>query len=161
MAKQLPSKPEVLVAEVIVAKVNRRDPVTNLTGPEEVYCLQVVRTGNCSAAFRLAFPDHPCVQSREAELAKLGTYLQHLNKDPRIKKRLAELREVVRTYTGISLFDHVATLQELREGAVGAQQFGPAVAAEVHRGKVSGLYVEKVEHSGVVNIVASTFDEGL
>ena len=159
MAKQLPPKPEVLTAEVV--EVNRRDPVTNLTGPEEVYCLQVVRTGNCSAAFRLAFPDHVCLETREKEKAKLGAYLQRLNKDPRIKARLEQLREVVRTYTGISLFDHVATLQELRVGAVGAQQFGPAVAAEVSRGKVSGLYVEKVEHSGVVNIVASTFDEGL
>ncbi len=55
----------------------------------------------------------------------------------------------------LTLADHLAKLNELRDLASGANQLSAAVSAEVSRGKAAGLYVEKRQHSGeiVVRVV--------
>ena len=45
---------------------------------------------------------------------------------------------------------HLADLHDLREGAREDGNWGAAVKAEHLRGLVSGLYVQKLEHSGTV-----------
>lgn len=56
---------------------------------------------------------------------------------------------------GLTLQAHLDRLNELATKAAGAQQYGPAVNAEVHRGKAVGLYVEqqKVTHAGTVRVL--------
>lgn len=135
-----------------------RDPMTNTTMPEEQFCVEVIRTGNLSEAYRRVFPDKV---ARMKNPDKAGYYAQLLAHEPRIQARLEAMRAVARETLGITLHDHLESLKDLRDGAKAANQFGPAVAAEVGRGKVSGLYVEKVEHSGDVHIIASAFDERL
>jgi phage terminase small subunit len=49
---------------------------------------------------------------------------------------------------GITLDSHLETLASLRDGAKSAEQYAAAITAETTRGKVAGLYVDKVEHSG-------------
>lgn len=134
-----------------------RDPMTDTTFPEECFCVEIIKTGNLTEAYRRTFPE----KAIKIRPHLVGQYAQTLANQPRMQARLAAMRDQARETLGISLQEHLASLKDLREGARLAVQFGPAVAAEVNRGKVSGLYVDKVEHSGVVNIVASTFDEGL
>lgn len=47
----------------------------------------------------------------------------------------------------LTLEAHLATLNSLRDQAAAAEQFAPAVSAEVSRGKAAGLYVDRKEHS--------------
>ncbi len=75
---------------------------------------------------------------------------------------------------GISLADHLEELKDIREGAKEAGQWSAATSAEMARGKVSGLYVEKKEveqdiritwgddkndEEGVAETIAETADE--
>lgn len=64
---------------------------------------------------------------------------------PQVKAFVAELRKEVTRQIGVSLEDHLAKLAELRDRADGASKFGPAVNAEVARGKACGLYIERTE----------------
>lgn len=60
---------------------------------------------------------------------------------------IERLRQPVIEAAQITLASHLASLAELRDKAIEAEQFGPAVTAEVSRGKASGLYIEKREHT--------------
>ena len=57
--------------------------------------------------------------------------------------RLAELRKPVVAAVQMTLETHLNDLLSLRDKATTAGQLGPAVTAEVHRGKAAGLYVER------------------
>lgn len=50
----------------------------------------------------------------------------------------------------ITLKEHLERLKELADAALADGKYAAAVTAEIARGKVSNLYVEKVEHSGQV-----------
>ena len=60
-----------------------------------------------------------------------------------IASRLAELRKPVVKAVQVTLEGHLRDLKALRDTAEEAGQFGAAISAEVHRGKASGLYVER------------------
>lgn len=66
-----------------------------------------------------------------------------------IRGRLEELKskvsEKLAKSTAFTLEDHLRNLELLRDGAVEAKQFGPAVTAETNRGKLMNFYVEKVK----------------
>lgn len=112
------------------------DPETGLTPKQEAFCLELVRTGNASEAYRKAYnagkmkPE--TVTRRASELANSG----------KVAARLGSLRSEVRRTNGISLSDHLTVLQELRQEARAVGQLAAAITAEVSRGKVSGLYNE-------------------
>lgn len=71
-----------------------------------------------------------------------------LLRNVQVSQAIAEKQEVVAKQHGITLDSHLETLASLRDGAKSAEQYGAAITAETNRGKVAGLYVEKVEHSG-------------
>lgn len=51
----------------------------------------------------------------------------------------------------ITLKEHLDRLKDLADAALSDGKYAAAVTAEIARGKASGLYVEKVEHSGNMN----------
>ena len=51
----------------------------------------------------------------------------------------------------ITLKEHLERLKDLADAALCDGKYAAAVTAEVARGKASGLYVEKVEHTGNMN----------
>jgi len=116
------------------------DPVTGLSGPEEQFCLALIKTGNGSEAYREAFPN-----SRKWTTETIAEKGSRLKATDRIQARLNTLRSQLRETTGITLEEHLRELRELREMAKDAGQLSAAISAETNRGKVSGLYVEKVE----------------
>ncbi len=58
-----------------------------------------------------------------------------------IAAKLAEASE----RANITLDNHLECLKRLSEKAAAAKQYGPAVSAEVARGKAAGLYIERTE----------------
>lgn len=160
MPKPKPTKMPVNLANPTARKTEflaNKDPLTGLSKQQELFCLEVVKNGVLTTAYELVFPELCAGKDR----MNIGRRACALSKKPEIQKRLGELRQIIREETGISLAEHLNELKNLRDLAKQLKQMGPAVAAETGRGKVSGLYVEKVEHSGVVNIIASPLDEKL
>jgi hypothetical protein len=111
------------------------DPETGLTAKMEAFCVELIRNGgNASEAYRKAYnaqnmkPD--TITRRASELQQNG----------RITARLSQLRSDVRKRNILTLEEHMKTLGILRNKAAEAKQYSAAIAAEVARGKVSGLY---------------------
>lgn len=68
--------------------------------------------------------------------------------DANVMLTIEQLRAPVVEAAQITLASHLEALANLRDAARKAEQFGPAVTAEVSRGKASGFYTEKMEHAG-------------
>ncbi len=67
---------------------------------------------------------------------------------PDIQAELAARRAKATAVAGLTLQAHLDRLNELAGQAADSEQFGPAVSAEISRGKASGFYVERREHTG-------------
>lgn len=69
-----------------------------------------------------------------------------LMKSGEISARVEELRRPIVEKAQITLESHLASLEELRDLAKKAGQHSAAIAAEVARGKASGIHIEKTEN---------------
>lgn len=118
------------------------DPETGLSGPEEKFCLALIKSGNGSESYREAFPN-----SKKWGVETVAVKASQLKATDRVQIRLKDLRAQLRETTGITLEEHLRELRELRELAKESGQLSAAISAETNRGKVSGLYVEKVENT--------------
>ena len=117
-----------------------------LTAKKEAFCLAYIETNNASEAYRRAY---------DASKMKDGTVHQTASRllaDVDVTARLEQLRAPVRDRAQITLESHLERLNHLSLMAEQAEQYGAAIKAEESRGKVSGLYVEKIEHSGMQTI---------
>lgn len=116
-----------------------------LTQKQENFCLAIVDGDNQADAYRKAYnaenmkPD--TVYKRASELMDNGE----------VAGRIAELRAPATEKVLLTLEEHLTTLDRLRMKAEASEKFGPAIQAEVARGKAAGLQVEKQQVSG--NIV--------
>ena len=116
--------------------------MADLTPKQESFCLAYLETGSASEAYRQAYDAEgmkpETINKRASELLLNGE----------IAGRLESLRAPVREAAQISLRQHLDDLKRLRDLAEASEKYGPAIQAEVARGKASGLYVEKQEISG-------------
>ena len=62
-----------------------------------------------------------------------------------ICERVAELQAVVAETAVITLASHLRDLKHLRDKACAAGRYSAAISAEIARGRVAGLYVERIE----------------
>ena len=69
-----------------------------------------------------------------------------------MKARLLELRQMAAKKQLITLEQHLQDLLDLRNSAAQDGKWGAAITAEVARGKAGGLHIEKVEHSGGIEM---------
>lgn len=113
-----------------------------LTAKREAFA-QAVASGKTQAdAYRASF---------DAAKMKAETIQQaasRLMADSTVAARVAELRKPVVEAVQVTLEAHLRRLADLSGKAEQEGKYSAAVAAEVARGKASGLYVEKLEHSG-------------
>lgn len=81
---------------------------------------------------------------------------------PEIAAEITRRRAKLAEKAGLTLENHLAALNDLRNAASAAEQFSAAVSAEVSRGKACGLYVDKTEtkHSGAVTVRVRIEREG-
>lgn len=59
----------------------------------------------------------------------------------------------------MTLQGHLDDLKRLRDAAAGAEQFSAAIKAEIARGKAAGLYTDKIDLSGGIEINLSGLSE--
>ena len=117
-----------------------------LTPKQENFCLAYIETGKAPDAYRLAYR----TEKMSAAAIKADAYKTYAM--PKIKARIAELREPATRAAMITLETHLRDLENLRDKAETAEDYGAAIRAEVARGKAAGLYVEKVEVSGKLTL---------
>ena len=110
-----------------------------LTTKQEVFCREYLLTNNASEAYRRAY------NTSKMNEASVNKEAYALLRHPRIAPRIEKVREEVKEDTKITVKDHLDRLKDLSKKAESNGQYGPAITAEISRGKVSGLYVEKVE----------------
>ncbi|MDN7937474.1 terminase small subunit [Burkholderia multivorans] len=113
----------------------------NLTQKQENFCAAYIETGNASEAYRRAY-DVSGMNS-----ASVNRKAKELLDNVKIAARITEMRAPVLERAQLTLEQHLADLKRLRDLAEADGKYGPAVSAEISRGKASGLYVEKIELS--------------
>lgn len=116
----------------------------DLTPKQEAFCLAFIETGNASEAYRSAY--NATRMKPESVHRKAKELVDH----GKVSARLVVLREKLAKAAGMSLEQHLADLKTLRDMAKDEGKYSAAVAAEMARGKVSGFYVERLEHSGEI-----------
>lgn len=109
-----------------------------LTPKQESFCIAYLETSNASEAYRRAFS---CSRSKPETINRMAKELIDL---PKITARLQEMRAPAVKAAQITLEQHLNDLKRLRDLAESAAKFGPAIAAEIARGKAAGLYVENL-----------------
>ncbi len=112
---------------------------TSLTPKQENFCLAYLETGNASEAYRRAY------EAGRMQADTIAKRAHELLGDGKITGRLDELRQPAVEAAQVTLEDHLRQLELLRDKALAAEQFGPAITAETARGKAAGLYVERSE----------------
>ena len=110
-----------------------------MTPKQENFCLAYLETGNASEAYRRAY-DAGRMKAETIHRKAFG-----LLEQGKITARLQELRQPAVEAAQVTLTDHLRQLEDLRDKALEAEQFGPAIMAEINRGKAAGLYVERSE----------------
>lgn len=120
--------------------------MSGLTQKQENFCLAYIETGNASEAYRRAYN----AKGMKPETVNNKAYA--LLKKGGIGARLEELRSPVIKNAQVTLEQHLKDLEELRELAKEDGKYGPAIQAEIARGKASGLYVEHAKIDGDIKI---------
>ena len=75
-----------------------------------------------------------------------------LLRNAKVASAVARAQEKAADKAALTLQAHLDRLEELSLAAEAALQYGAAIKSEELRGKVSGFYVEKVEHSGGIDL---------
>ncbi|MCZ4064114.1 terminase small subunit [Oxalobacter aliiformigenes] len=117
-----------------------------LTQKQENFCLAYIETGNASEAYRRAYNADGMKPETVNRKAK------ELLDNGKITARLEELRKPATESAQITLAQHLSTLEELRELAKEEGKYGPAIQAEIARGKAAGLYVERSHIDGEITV---------
>lgn len=115
-----------------------------LTPKQERFVLAYMETGNASESYRKAYDAKQMTEKSVNETAS------RLLKNVKVAARLEALRAPVLEATQMTLEGHLQRLKELSDEAQENGKFGPAIQAEIARGKVSGFYVERVEMEATV-----------
>lgn len=110
-----------------------------LTIKQERFCLAYIETGNASEAYRSAY------SAKGMSLKTINEAASRLTSNSKVIARLQELRAPAVKAAQITLEQHLADLRRLRDLAEASEKYGPAVTAEMARGKASGLYVDQIE----------------
>lgn len=111
--------------------------LSELTPKQEAFCVAYIKSGNASEAYRLAY------DAANMSESSVNVEASNLIRNPKLAPRLAELRASVAESSNVTLRSHLADLLWLREMAAKDGKYGAAVQAEMARGKVIGLYIER------------------
>lgn len=121
-----------------------------LTAKQEAFCLAYIETNNASEAYRQTY------NSSKMKPESVNESASRLLADVKITARLEQLREPVRERAQITLESHLERLNHLSLMAEDVGQYSAAIKAEESRGKVAGLYVEKIDHQSSDGSLAPT-----
>jgi len=111
-----------------------------LTPKQEAFAQAIVAGVSQTDAYRAAYKVGPRTKPES-----VNQQASKLMADLNITSRVAELRLPVAQKAQITLESHLDDLMRLRNMAAKEKQFGAAIAAEIARGKASGVHVERTE----------------
>lgn len=117
-----------------------------LTIKQENFCLAYIETGNASEAYRRVY------NTNKMKPETVNRSAKEMLDNRKIAARIDELRKPAREAAGVTLAGHLKELAELRDLAKNDGKYGPAIQAEMARGKASGLYVERSQIDGDIKI---------
>lgn len=115
----------------------------SLTAKQEAFAQSIASGKSQADAYRAAYQS----DAMKAETVQNSAY--KLMQNGEITARIEELRKPVVEAAQITLASHLERLQALSDAAERSNQFSAAISAEVARGKASGLYVDRVEQTGI------------
>jgi phage terminase small subunit len=110
-----------------------------LTAKREAFCQAIVGGMSQADAYRTAFD---AGKMKDATIHKRASELMA---NGEVRGRLADLRKPALETLGITLQQHLSDLGRIRDLALKDGKWGPAVMAEMGRGKASGLHITKIE----------------
>ncbi len=122
-----------------------------LTAKQEAFIRAYLKCGNASEAYRQAYD----CKTMKAETVTRSAH--ELMQHPNISARVAAYQAKANEKAGITLASHLERLAHLSAVAEDLSQISASVKAEELRAKASGLYVERVEHSGAAEPVKIVF----
>ena len=125
----------------------KKKQVHQITQRQEVFCREYIKTGNATEAYKTAYNTEDSKPSTVHRLAKRAL------DNPKIISRIEEMRAPAVKKAQVTLEQHLNDLKEIRDMAIADRHFGSAVSAEIARGKAAGLYVEKKDVQGTIEIV--------
>jgi phage terminase small subunit len=112
-----------------------------LTAKQEAFCQAMLTEGDASKAYRKVYRVSP-----NAKAATVHRSAHEVLQNPKVSARLAALRKPAVESVQMTLATHLQQLAELRDAALKDKKWGPAILAEMARGKASGFYITKVEN---------------
>lgn len=110
----------------------------NLTIKQENFCLAYIETGNATEAYRQAY------DAKKMQEATINRKAKDLIDNGKIRARLTEIRKPAIEAAQITLLQHLNDLKRLRNLSERDGKYSAAIAAEISRGKASGLYIETI-----------------
>ena len=116
-----------------------KNPLAGLTPKQEAFCLEYLKCGNASEAYRAAY------DAGDMKPATINRKAKELMDNGKITARLNVLRQPAVEAAQLTLQEHLSALASLRDKAAMAEKYEPAVKAEELRGKASGHYVDRQE----------------
>lgn len=113
----------------------------SLTPKQEAFCIAYLETSNASESYRRAY------ECEKMSATSINRAAKDVIDNPKITARLAEMRAPVVEAAQMTVAGHLERLRQLSEKAESEGKYAAAVTAEMARGKVSGFYVEKLDHT--------------
>jgi phage terminase small subunit len=123
-----------------------------MTPKQEAFAQAVASGINQSDAYRQAY-------NAKGKASGINVSACKLMANPNVAQRVAEIRAKGAERAAMTLEGHLEALAELRDRADAARQFSAAIAAEIARGKASGVHVEKSEHAVTMKELPASVDE--
>ncbi len=114
---------------------------SSLTSRQEAFANAVASGKSQADAYRIAY------STEKSKPETIHSKASALMADGKVSARVAELRKPIAEKVGITLESHLQDLMRLRNMAAKEKQYSAAIAAEIARGKASGVHVEKTEQS--------------
>ena len=114
---------------------------------KEIFCRELVRTGNQDEAYRIA---------TGKKKGDNTTNSMRWSKDPLIRERITQIHNSLREDTVDELAEHVKNLANLRDAAAADGSWSAAINAEVSRGKALGLYDRNKEQEKSLENMTTT-----
>jgi hypothetical protein len=109
-----------------------------MTPREEKFARLVVEGKSQSEAYRICYP-----HSKKWKLESVHVSASKLAS--KVRPRVKNMQEEAKDRALLSLEEHMAKLQELRDAASDDASWSPAISAEVKRGELMGFYVARSE----------------
>ena len=127
----------------------------SLTPKQERFCREIVEGKSQADAYRAAY------DAENMKPESVWTEASLLMSDPKVSKRVAELKQEAARLTALTVEDLIKELEEARAAALGATnpQSAAAVAATMGKAKLLGLAIDKVDSTVTTRELPASIDD--